>query len=351
MKADKTVFGSLEKCYAITSFYYNGEKHLVAAAEKSDPCYTYSLDGEIKDTLWTEPGGVMTVLQVPGQEILLATRKFYSPDESSEAEIIYVRNNGSGWQMKTLCRLPFVHRFGILERNHRYYLIACTLKSAHAFPGDWTCPGRVWVSPLPEDITQYDEEHEMTLYPLVSGLYKNHGFRICREKGCDYALIGSENGVFKIVPPEDAESEWITEQILNEPVSDMVYVDFDNDGQLELLTLSPFHGDTVSIYQLQADHYVKVWEAKEKYPFLHAIDQAVIRNKGYAFIGNREGERALMAVSFDFGTGSYKTDILDHGAGPANVMYFQDRANTDGYLFASNRESDEVAVYKLNAEE
>lgn len=62
MKADKTVFGSLEKCYAITSFYYNGEKHLVAAAEKSDPCYTYSLDGEIKDTLWTEPGGVMTVL-------------------------------------------------------------------------------------------------------------------------------------------------------------------------------------------------------------------------------------------------------------------------------------------------
>ena len=92
MKADKTVFGSLEKCYAITSFYYNGEKHLVAAAEKSDPCYTYSLDGEIKDTLWTEPGGVMTVLQVPGQEILLATRKFYSPDESSEAEIIYVRN-------------------------------------------------------------------------------------------------------------------------------------------------------------------------------------------------------------------------------------------------------------------
>ena len=22
---------------------------------------------------------------------------------------------------------------------------------------DWTCPGRVWVSPLPEDITQYDD--------------------------------------------------------------------------------------------------------------------------------------------------------------------------------------------------
>ncbi len=44
-----------------------------------------------------------------------------------------------------LCDLPFVHRFGVAQRGGVWYLIACTLKSAHAFRDDWTCLGRIWV--------------------------------------------------------------------------------------------------------------------------------------------------------------------------------------------------------------
>lgn len=352
MKAKKIVFGSLEKCYGVTDFYRNGERLLVAAAEQSNPCYAYSLDGEIKETFWEEPGGVMTVLQVPGKDILLSTRYFYGPDASTKAEIIYVTNDGEKWESHLLCSLPFVHRFGIITRNGRSYLIACTLKSHHAFPGDWTCPGRVWIAPLPEDFSQYNEENELELYPLMSGIYKNHGFRICQEDGHDIVLVGAENGIFKIAAPETEDGEWEIEQILDDPISDMVYIDFDNDGQMELLTLAPFHGDIMSIYHLQDGKYVKVWEPEERFPFLHAIDQAIIKGKGYAFIGHREGKKQFMAISYDFDKKDYKIDILDQDTGAANTMYYTlPDGNEDGYLFTSNRECDEVAVYVLDAEE
>ena len=110
----------------------------------------------------------MTVTQVPGQPILMATQKFYSPNDSAAAKIVYYRRMDGVWKCEVLCELPFVHRFGVLERGGRYYLIACTLKSAHAFKNDWTCPGRIWVAPFPEDITQYNADNPLSLTQAIS---------------------------------------------------------------------------------------------------------------------------------------------------------------------------------------
>ena len=43
MKAEKKVIGKLAKCYAVTSFDYDGAKHLVCAAERDDPCYVFEI--------------------------------------------------------------------------------------------------------------------------------------------------------------------------------------------------------------------------------------------------------------------------------------------------------------------
>ena len=249
MKATKKVIGNLEKCYALGTFYYDGADHLVASAEKKNPCYSFDLQGKLCDTIWEGPGGVMTVTQVPGQPILMATQKFYSPNDSAAAKIVYYRRMDGVWKCEVLCELPFVHRFGVLERGGRYYLIACTLKSAHAFKNDWTCPGRIWVAPFPEDITQYNADNPLSLTPLVSGLYKNHGFEICRDEAGTFAMVACENGVYKVVPPAEPEGEWNCEKLLDTPASDVLYLDFDGDGERELLVLSPFHGDTLTIHK------------------------------------------------------------------------------------------------------
>ena len=230
----------------------------------------------------------MTVTQVPGQPILMATQKFYSPNDSAAAKIVYYRRMDGVWKCEVLCELTFVHRFGVLERGGRYYLIACTLKSAHAFKNDWTCPGRIWVAPFPEDITQYNADNPLSLTPLVSGLYKNHGFEICQDEAGTFAMVACENGVYKVVPPAEPEGEWSCEKLLDTPASDVLYLDFDGDGERELLVLSPFHGDTLTIHKKIDGAFTEVYRHPKRLPFLHAIWGAEIGGKVYGFIGNRE---------------------------------------------------------------
>ncbi len=346
MKATKKVIGTLEKCYALGTFRYDGQEHLAVASERAKPCLSFDLQGRLCDTLWEGPGGVMTVAQVPGRPILLATQKFYSPDDSACAGIIYCRRVGGEWRCELLCELPFVHRFGVLERAGRYYLIACTLKSGHAFENDWTCPGRIWAAPLPEDITRYSASHPLALTPLVSGLYKNHGFSICREGADSFAAVACENGVYRVVPPAGAEGEWSWERLTDAPASDVLYLDFDGDGERELLLLSPFHGDTLCILKKTGGHFAEVYRHPVRLPFLHAIWGAEIGGRVYAFIGNRGGDRDLIAIHHD-GSG-YVFDTLDRGAGAANVLHF--RSGGKDMLLAANRETDEIALYTLDAD-
>ena len=319
----------------------------MAAAEKKNPCYSFDLQGRLCDTIWEGPGGVMTVCQVPGEPILMATQKFYSPNDSAEAKIVYYRRVDGAWKCEVLCELPFVHRFGVLERGGRRYLIACTLKSAHAFKNDWTCPGRIWVAPFPEDITRYSAENPLGLTPLVSGLYKNHGFEICRDGEGTFAMVACENGVYKVVPPADPEGDWSCEQLLDTPASDVLYLDFDGDGERELLVLSPFHGDTLTIHKKIDGAFAEVFRHPKRLPFLHAIWGAEIGGRVYGFIGNREEDRDLFAIYWN--GERYVYDALDQGAGAANVLHF--RRGEEDCLLAANRETDEIAVYSLDAEE
>ncbi len=347
MKAQKKVIANLNKCYAVAEFDYDGERHLICAAEKHDPCYIFNMDGEKIDTLWEGPGGVMTLLQYPlstdDDPIMMATQEFYSPNDSAKAKIVYYTRENGAWVCHVLCDLPFVHRFGIVQRNGKYYLVACSLKSAHAFKNDWTCPGRIWIAPLPENIREYSADNQLALTPLVSGLYKNHGFCRCEEDGYTFVLVGTQNGVYKITPPAEEGGEWGAEQLIDVPASDMLYQDYDGDGVRELLILSPFHGDTLSVYKDNGGKFECVYTCDKKMPFLHAIWGAKVGGKETAFIGNREEDRELFALTWN--GSEYVRDILDHGAGPANCMYYKD--GDKDMIIASNRETDEVALYTL----
>ncbi|MBS6196040.1 MAG: hypothetical protein KH828_10730 [Clostridiales bacterium] len=341
----KKVIAELEKCYSVAPLKYQGRQHILVAAEKTDRCILFDAEGNEKATVWEQPGGVMTMVQVPGTDgQFLATHKFYSPNDSKEAKIIIATPDGSGnWEIRTLTDLPFVHRFDILQSGGENYLIACTLKSGHECKDDWSNPGKVYAAKLPEDLSVFDEEHQLELQVLKDGMLKNHGYYKVIENGKETSLVCSENGVFRFWPPETKEDAWEIEQLLDTPASDAAMIDLDGDGKMELLVLSPFHGDEVTIYKKENEKYVKVYQYPEKADFLHAIWSGRLAGKPVAVIGHRKGARRLLAFSWDENKKDYTFKTLDDDCGPANAYGYA--YGEKDILISANREINEIAMY------
>lgn len=350
MKVEKKIIGKLEKCYSIAPLKRADGDYILVAAEKTDRCILFDDDGNEVDTVWTEPGGTMTMVQVPGTDgQFLATHKFYSPNDSKEAKIVIVTPaSGKGWEIRTLVDLPHIHRFDIVERGGVRYLIACALKSGHEYKDDWSSPGKVYAAVLPEDLSGFDEGNQLKLEVIKDGLLKNHGYYRFMDKGTPTALISAENGVFQLLPPARPGGEWEIRNLLDIPASDAVLVDLDEDGEPELGVIESFHGSRLSIFKKRSGSFERVYTYGKPAEFAHAIYGGLLCGKPVFVIGHREGERNLLAFTWDPEQSDYQVQILDHGCGPANVYtYLKDGADI---MISTNREVDEIAMYVLKSE-
>lgn len=345
MNVSKKVISNLTKCYSIAPLTYDGQKYFLVAAEKVDRCLLFDLKGNQVDTVWSEPGGVMSMVQVPGSNgQFLATHKFYSPNDSKEAKIVIVTPKSKGnWEVKTLVELPHVHRFDIVQRNGVNYIIACALKSGHEFKEDWSMPGKVYAAVLPDDLSAYDEEHQLELHVIKDNMLKNHGYYRVKENGMDTSIISADCGVFQFIPPETPSGEWEIKELLNTPASDAVLIDMDEDGERELAVLSPFHGDQISIYKKKDQKFEKVYEYEKSAEFTHAIFGGDICGQKTLVVGHRKAERNLIAFTYNKETNAYEAKILDEDCGPANVFHYVNEG--EDIVISANREIDEVAMY------
>ncbi|OOB79618.1 MAG: hypothetical protein BEN19_07335 [Epulopiscium sp. Nuni2H_MBin003] len=345
MKVKKFKTHSLEKCYAIAPLRYNKKDYILVAAEKVNRCLMFDLEGNLEDTIWEEPGGTMSIVQVPNSNgIFLATHKFYSPNDSKEAKIVIVSADKNGnWSIRTLVELPHVHRFDIISRDGQYYLVAATLCSGRDFKDDWAHKGKVYYAKLPEDLSAYNEDNQLELTVIKDELLKNHGYFRGYENGYEYCVIGSEDGVYKIVPPKKGEQEFEVIQLLDTPASDMTLVDLDNDGNLEMIVFSPFHGKNLDIYKLKDMRYDKFWSFGETFEFSHALWSGEINGRPMAILGHREGKKQLIAVTME--AGEVVTYVLDENVGVANTLAYKNEDKT--YIVSANREIDEIAFYEV----
>ncbi len=331
----------LEKCYAINSITLDGKAHIVVAAEKVNRCLLFDQSGALVDTIWEEPGGTMSIVPLPDQNrAFLASQLMYSPNDSKEAKIVLVEREASGlWKIEPYLEIPFIHRFDILKTPTAYYFIGATIKNNHAFKDDWSSPGRIWVG---EFGSNHHTPPQLTEY--LGGLTRNHGFCKRSDHRGDYAVISADEGVFAIHPPVGAESGWSHAQLLDTPVSDMLFVDFDGDGEEEMLVLSPFHGEDVSIYKMVNGDYQEIYRHPTPLPFAHALWADVVAGKPIAFLGHRMGaSRDLYAISWD-GT-TYRFDVMLKDVGSTNLFGY--RVGDTHYLVSANREIDQIGFYRI----
>ncbi len=352
MKVEKKVIANLTKCYATTRLNYHGKSCFLVAAEKQDPCYLFAEDGTKLETVWEGPGGVMTMLQVPGSDgQFLATRKFYGPNDGADASIVIATPKAENdWEIRTLLRIPFVHRFGILNRAGVNYLIACCLKSGHEYKNGFRFPGEVYGAVLPKDLSAFNDENQLEMTLLQDEMLKNHGFSVFQHGGHDAALVGCEEGSFIFDPPMVPGGDWVITKVLDIPTSDSVLMDFDGDGKPELGVISGFHGNSLTIYHLnEHDHYVPQWKhpaPEAETEMLHATWADTILGKPTWIVGWRKGTKDTIAITWDAEAGTYKTEYIDRNTGCANAMHFVNAAGQD-VIVGTNREINEVALYTV----
>ncbi len=285
------------------------------------------------------------------RHIHLADFFHFSPNDSANARIVIVTPAANGdWEVRTLCRAPFVHRFGILNRAGRNYLIVCCLKTGHEYKDDWRFKGACFGALLPSDLSSFNEEHPLELTLVKDEMLKNHGFSLLKHGGHDAALIACEEGTFLFDPPAVSGAGWNVTQISPLPSSDSVLIDLDGDGRPELGCISPFHGSSLVIYHLdEHDHYVPQWKysrPESETGMIHATWTCTLLGKPTWITGWRKGTKDTIAITWDAEAGTYRTEYIDQNTGCANVLHFVNKEGKD-VIVAANREIDEAALYTV----
>ncbi len=124
----------------------------------------------------------------------------------------------------------------------------------------------------------------------------------------------------------------------------MAVFDIDGDGVDELITIEPFHGNTLRAYRRSGKSWSPFWDAELEYG--HGVLAGMFDGKRSILVSNRGGSRNLLLFQFDDGSARPTRIVVDDGAGAANLLVVGHgaRAGRDR-LFAANQAAGEIAMY------
>jgi hypothetical protein len=335
MRFRKEVLCELPFCYAAGAVTVDGAVKLLFAPDAPGPCYAVDPATGARETVWEGPGGTMSFVPLPDAEgDFLAVQRFFPDYEAADARIVRVRREAAAWRVEPWLALPYVHRFDILSRGGRRYLVCATLCEKKEDKEDWRFPGAVLAGELS------DAARPPALEPVLEGLTKHHGYCRVARGGGDAALTASEEGVFELVPPDGPGGAWATRNVLPRPVSDIAVADLDGDGVDEMAAIEPFHGDTFAVYKSHGDGYRPIYRSEPE-PFCHAIQGGRLRGEAVFVGGDRAGERELFVLRLR--DGGLVREVVEGGGGPSNVLVLPGEERD--LLVAANRERGEGAVF------
>lgn len=336
MRIDKRKIVDLPMVYVTGEIFLQGKRYLAAVSEARDE-KAYIIDSETGEyaELWRGDTGVMNVIQIPGREQLLAIVRFYPVFQSKEAAVCLLEPGENGymspWKMREVLPLPYCHRIGIVENRNGLFVLGCQLCRDKDFQEDWTKPGTLWMSPVPQ---QPDGEWKWT--KMFDGLTKNHGLFI--ENG-NQVYICAENGVLHFDLSSYCEAETAVPELLTTtPTSDISIAEI--NGRKYAGVIEPFHGDTASVYQLSDQSYERLHSYDIN--FGHVIWIGELFGRASLIAGSRGGDRKIEIIDLETGVRT----LIESEVGPTQISVYEEGDTVK--ILSANHGSGEVTLYTLS---
>jgi hypothetical protein len=186
-----------------------------------------------------------------------------------------------------------------------------------------------------------DADAVLTAEPVLGGIHKNHGFLLASLEGKDSLLVGTAEGLF-CVELDSPGPEWPSRQVLDREVSEMAVFDLDGDGMDELVTIEPFHGNTLRAYRKTAHGWSPFWDAEIS--FGHCVLAGMFNGQRSVIVSSRTGDKSLLMFQFDEDPGHPRRIVVDECPAAANMVVLP-QASGD-LLFSANQAEGEIAVYR-----
>lgn len=337
----KSVLAPLERCYAVRGIQTGDRLRMLFATEGHGACIQFDEAArQPMENVWDEPGGTMSIVPIPGKKKeFMAVQKFFPTFQSEDAEIVWGKLNGdSHWEIHKYISLPYVHRFDLLESPTGTWFLGATLCTSKREKEDWSDPGKVWIGKLTDDW-----DRPISLEVLHEPLTKNHGYCRLVMNGIDHGVVSADEGVYLLTPPQDEGESWQVVRIFDQPVSDMAFVDIDNDGCLECLTVEPFHGDKSNIYRWTEHGFEKLWSYPNPMAFGHVVWGGILGGEPAFILGYRKEDAALAVIRYR--SGAFEMEFIDTGEGPSNIDVVH--GSNGDIIMSANRMTGYAAVYEL----
>jgi hypothetical protein len=340
MNIKKEVLGELERAYATCIMEVNGELTYIVASEGHTSCMAYNAVTKESTVVWDGPGGTMNIIPIPNRKNeFVATQKFFPTFNSKESMIVHGKcDNEGNWTIKPIMQIPYLHRFDLFLIEDELYFIGGILCDDKDYKDDWSKPGRAVIGKMSDTIT---EEFELTT--ILDGLTKHHGFCAGQWKGKKAFFLTAVEGAYVAYIPERKNGEWQIEQLLSTEVSDMAICDIDCDGELEIATIEPFHGEHGKIYK-NIDGEFKVISEHE-YEFGHVVWGGILAGQKSFIIGGRKGKQEVICYQYDQKTDSITKTLIDNVGGPSNISVIN--LEDKDIILAANRQIGQVAIYEI----
>jgi hypothetical protein len=329
----KRKISDLPFVYTANEFQLGNSSFIGIGSEREHPVYLVNYDKNKITKISDGPGGMMSLVPLPGSsDQLFSVMGLFPPFIGANAGIYHHKLLKGNWTTEKIISLPFAHRCEILKIEGKNHLFIATVSRHKENPADWSKPGELHHIAI-EDIGTKNKPEV-----LENNLFRNHGMIKRTVNGVESICISGTEGIFEVLPA--GNHNWTITQLFDREVSEFSFFDLDNDGNDELVTIEPFHGNELCIYKRNGSEWIKKYSSLLS--FGHGLSAGIVKGQRMIVAGNRRDSEAL-EMHIIHSMEDIEKFIIEEHAGPTQIKIFHH--NGIDFILSANQVRNEVALY------